>query len=95
MPSRGTPVSKEEGFEARGVVLLVLCGLYAVFLFVAARILSGVASSVMSSVKSVFWKVDITDVSLESEQTELTETAKGSHYKMKFQRLQPRTISHG
>lgn len=95
MPSRGTPVSKEEGFEARGVVLLVLCGLYAVFLFVAARILSGVASSVMSSVKSVCWKVDITDVSPESEQTELTETDKGSHYKMKFQRLQPRTISHG
>lgn len=95
MPStRDTSLVRNGGFESKGLVLLAICGLYAVFLFIVARIFSTIASSVMSSVKSLVWKVDVTEISPVPEFTECTDS-NNSGLKFKVERLQPRTVSHG
>ncbi|KAL4232907.1 hypothetical protein ACF0H5_007594 [Mactra antiquata] len=62
MPSRESTLRKEDAFESKGVILLIVCGLYAVFLFILARLCSYAFSSLTSSVKSVFIKRQMTEV---------------------------------
>lgn len=48
MPARES-VSKGSGFESKGIILLVICGFYAVVLFLVARILSYLVSRATST----------------------------------------------
>lgn len=93
MPSRGVGVQKVSGCESKGLVLLLICGIYAVFLFIVARLFSYMASRVSSSVKSVKWQVETVDRSVKKLTDNNNNSALKSH--MKVKRQQPRTISHG
>lgn len=47
--TRGDVMQKESGFESKGLILLLICGVYAVFLFVIARILGCITSRLTAS----------------------------------------------
>ncbi|XP_045196929.2 uncharacterized protein LOC123551796 isoform X2 [Mercenaria mercenaria] len=91
MSSRGAGMQKGSGFESKGLILLLICGFYAVLLFIVARLFSYAASKITTPVKSVMWRVDTTEACTK----ELTDDNNNSGPVMKFKRQQPRTFSHG
>ena len=56
MSSRGTGMQKDGGgFESKGLILLLICGFYAVFLFVVARLFTYAASKILSPGEIIYW----------------------------------------
>ncbi|XP_052811166.1 uncharacterized protein LOC128238896 isoform X2 [Mya arenaria] len=77
------------GMEGRGIILLVVCGLYAVFLFLAARAVSYAFSKITAPVRAVCFKRQITEAKVVAYDDNNNFVAR------KHVRQQPRTISHG
>ncbi|KAH3729576.1 hypothetical protein DPMN_055548 [Dreissena polymorpha] len=75
----------EGGMEGRGIVLLVVCGLYALFLFLVARSLKHIFGKVASPVTSIVWRKEFTSVSVSNKTIE-------GHKK---EVIRDRTFSHG
>ncbi|XP_060567460.1 uncharacterized protein LOC132726200 [Ruditapes philippinarum] len=94
MTSRGTDMQKNNGFESKGLILLLICGFYAVILFIVARLLSYAASKILSPVKSAMFRVEETEMFVK----DLSDQNNNSSPVLKFKREQQqrtRTFSHG